>query len=116
MIGNIDFHVKGMSGKKTLAKYKQQPKIRIIIKICHIFIKMSTKIVMNGFLVKTISHCNPSTKAGKPLSVIWVSNEEFLFVASKIRCPELTDNETYCSDQYSILHLIQAITTHILWK
>lgn len=43
MIGNIDFHVKGMSGKKTLAKYKQQPKIRIIIKICHIFIKMSTK-------------------------------------------------------------------------
>lgn len=43
MIGNIDFHVKGMPGKKTLAKYKQQPKIRIIIKICHIFIKMSTK-------------------------------------------------------------------------
>lgn len=117
MIGNIDFHVKGMSGKKTLAKYKKQPKIRIIIKNLSYFYKdVNKKIVMNDFLVKKISHCNPSTKTGKPLSVIWVSNEEFLFVASKIRCPELTDNETYCSDQYSILHLIQAITTHILWK
>lgn len=26
MIGNIDFHVKGMSGKKTLAKYKKTAK------------------------------------------------------------------------------------------
>lgn len=38
MIGNIDFHVKSMSGKKTLAKYKQQPKIRIIIKKSVIFL------------------------------------------------------------------------------
>lgn len=71
MIGNIVFHVKGMSGKKTLAKYKQQPKIRIIIKNLSYFYKdANKKIVMNDFLVKKISHCNPSTKTGKPLSVI----------------------------------------------
>lgn len=39
MTGNIVFHVKGMSGKKTLAKYKQQPKIRIIIKNMSYFYK-----------------------------------------------------------------------------
>lgn len=39
IIGNIVFHVKGMSGKKTSAKYKQQPKIRIIIKRMSYFYK-----------------------------------------------------------------------------
>lgn len=39
MIGNIVFHVKGMSGKKTLAKYKQQQKIRILIKHMSYFYK-----------------------------------------------------------------------------
>lgn len=43
MIGNIDFHVKCMSGKKTLAKYKKQPKIRIIIKNLSYFYKDANK-------------------------------------------------------------------------
>lgn len=40
---------------------------------------------MNDFLVKKIFYCNFLIKIGKFLLVIWVSNEEFLFVVLKIR-------------------------------
>lgn len=53
---------------------------------------------MNDFLVKKIFYCNFLIKIGKFLLVIWVSNEEFLFVVLKIRCFELIDNEIYCFD------------------